>query len=380
MALDTVQPAVSHYPLIRAGGSAAARGRSYGLQARDRVLKTLAAYAELFIAYTDLDWSHVTAYARRYEGIIADCDGELIEEMRGMADGAQVAFEDILAINVRTEVMYGLGELRAAADCTAFAALPGATETGHTLLGQNWDWHPAAFDCCVVLALDQPGRPSIVTVVEAGLLAKVGMNDAGLGVATNALASDADKGEPGLPYHVMLRCILNSSTFDEAREFVTSVDRASSANYLIASKDGEAVDLETAPGGSNRVFPIEAHIGVIGHANCFVASGVTIRDQTLLKRPLGMTRQNTIDRSLEEHRGHITPELMQKVLADHELHPNALCRHPLMHLAPIDRSATVASVIMDLDMGEFRVADGQPCNHPYRTFTAEDMWQSRETS
>jgi isopenicillin-N N-acyltransferase-like protein len=56
-----------------------------------------------------------------------------------------------------------------------------------------------------VLEVRQDEGPDFVTVVEAGLLAKTGMNAAGLGLVTNALVTDADVGEPGLPYHVLLR-------------------------------------------------------------------------------------------------------------------------------------------------------------------------------
>lgn len=373
MALDTVT-AIGQYPLIRVGGSARDRGLQYGRLTRDRVHKTLAAYSDLFLAYAGLRWPEVREFAIRFTSVIEAYDRELMAEMEGIAEGAAVDMTDVLAINVRTEIMFGLGEIRAAADCTAFAALPSATSNEHTLLGQNWDWHPAAFDCCVVLAIEQDDRPSIVTVVEAGLLAKMGMNSSGVGVATNALVADVDKGEPGIPYHVLLRTILNCRSLDEARSRVSTTGRASSANYLLAFQDGNAVDLEVAPGAEDRVFSIEPQDGVLGHANCFVAPTVSVVDQTPEKKPLSMTRQRTINRRLRDHAGNISVELMKTILADHENHPNALCRHPLEYLAPVDRSATVASVIMDLDERTLWVADGQPCSHPYHQFSAADLW------
>jgi len=364
----------AEYPTIRIGGAPRERGVTYGRLARKRVASTLEAYAQLFTHFAGLDWDEVTDYARRYEPIISDYDQSLIEEMRGIAEGARVEFKDILAINVRTEVMYGLGELRAA-ECSAFAALPEAVANGHTLLGQNWDWHPAALDCCVVLSIQQQEGPSILTVVEAGLLAKMGMNSEGLGVATNALVSDIDRGEPGIPYHVMLRTILNSRTFDEAVKKVQSAKRASSANYLIAEAGGTAVDLETAPGGAEHVFCIEPVDGVVGHANCFIAPDVTITDETERLRPLGKIRQRTIECHLRSAPGGIEAEYMKDVLTDHENHPHSLCRHPLEEISPMERSATVASVVMDLEERRMWVSDGQPCSHPYREIRGSILWQ-----
>jgi hypothetical protein len=75
------------------------------------------------------------------------------------------------------------------------AVLPGASENGHTLLGQNWDWLIHAWETTVVLESEQDQGPNFVTVVEAGLLAKTGMNAAGLGLVTNTLVSDRDIGE-----------------------------------------------------------------------------------------------------------------------------------------------------------------------------------------
>lgn len=374
--MQVLQTETAQYPLVSVGGTAAERGRSYGQQAKDRIHHTLDAYSQLFSAYADLDWPEVTRYALRYQAIIEAYDPELSEEMDGIAHGAAVGFEDILAINVRTEVMYGLGELRAAADCTAFAALPSATGNAHTLIGQNWDWHPSAFESCIILAARQVGRPSILTVVEAGLLAKMGMNSQGVGLATNAMVSSVDQGDPGIPYHVMLRSILNSSDLDEATNTVREAHRASSANYLIASNEGRAVDLEAGPGGRDRVFAIEPDGGVIGHANCFVAPGVTVEDETTRKRPLSKIRQHTMDDHLASHSGSITGDLMMSVLSEHEHQPNSMCRHPLPDVDPIDRSATVASIVMDLDEVKVWVADGQPCCHQYRELSPEDIWST----
>jgi isopenicillin-N N-acyltransferase like protein len=369
----------AEYPTIRVEGTARERGLTYGRLARERVGLTLEAYSRLFTHYAGLDWNDVTDYARSYEPIVLDFDRSLIEEMHGIAEGAGVDFKDILAINVRTEVMYGLGELHAA-ECSAFAALPEAVANGHTLLGQNWDWHPAALNCCVVLCIRQEDRPSILTVVEAGLLAKMGMNSDGLGVATNALVSDIDRGEPGIPFHVMLRSILNSRTLEEAVKAVQTAHRASSANYLIAAAGGSAIDLETAPGGSDHVFSIEPIDGVLGHANCFIAPDVTITDETERLKPMAKIRQRTIESHLRSAWDGIDAEYMRHALTDHENHPHSMCRHPLEEAAPMERSATVASVVMDLDDRTMWVSDGQPCTHPYREISASSVWDNRSAA
>ena len=66
-----------------------------------------------------------------------------------------------------------LGQPRAPAECSAFAAVAG---NGHVVAGQNWDWAPFALDTVVVLRAEPDDGPAFVTVVEAGLLAKFGAN------------------------------------------------------------------------------------------------------------------------------------------------------------------------------------------------------------
>ena len=131
---------------------------------------------------------------------------------------------------------------------------PGDSRTA-TLLGQNWDWLLHSAQTLVVLEARPDDGPDFVTVVEAGLLAKAGLNAAGLGLVTNALVTDADLGAPGLPYHVLLRAILDCATVTEALKVLQAGMRSSSANYLIAHASGAALDVEAAPGDFTRLYP-----------------------------------------------------------------------------------------------------------------------------
>src|SRR5215472_3131975 len=212
---------MSEYPHVRVAGAAEQRGRQYGEQARDRVHRSVSAYREVFASMAGWDWETVRGEAARYEAPIASFGPGYLAEMRGIAHGAGLDFLDVLAINVRTEVMFAAKARQAAAaagpgECSAFAVVPAPGRTGPTLVGQNWDWLPHAADTVVVLEARQDDAPDFVTVVEAGLLAKTGMNSSGLGLVTNALVTSADTGSPGLPYHVMLRSILDCETVSDA--------------------------------------------------------------------------------------------------------------------------------------------------------------------
>ena len=90
---------------------------------------------------------------------------QYLEEMRGIAEGAGVAFADILAINTRTEVMFAAkaahaGTARAAARVQRVRRAAEASADGRTLMGQNWDWLLHSADTCVLLEARQEGAPT----------------------------------------------------------------------------------------------------------------------------------------------------------------------------------------------------------------------------
>jgi len=235
-------------PRIRVTGTPYERGRQYGTQARDQVRLSVQAYQRVFAHYAGWDWPDVRRAAAGFEAPIAAFRPAYLDEMRGIADGAGLDLADVLAINVRTEVMYAAKARQAPlaarvpvppAECSAFAVVPapGDSRTA-TLLGQNWDWLLHSAQTLIVLEARPDDGPAFVTVVEAGLLAKAGLNAAGLGLVTNALVTDADLCEPGLPYHVLLRAILDCTTVTEALVILQAGMRSSSANYLIAHASG----------------------------------------------------------------------------------------------------------------------------------------------
>lgn len=363
---------MNHFPHVKVAGGAAERGRQYGQQARDRMHLSVSAYGRVFEHYAGWSWDKVRSEAARFAGPIAAFRPAYLEEMRGMAEGAGLDLLDVLAINVRTEVMFAAKAREAAgrpvpAECSSFAVVPAPGRPGPTLIGQNWDWLPHCTDTVVVLEASQDTGPDYVTVVEAGLLAKTGMNSSGLGLAANALVTSADVGEPGVPFHLLLRAILDCENVSDALTALQSGPRSSSANYLIAHRDGVAIDVEAAPGDFSRLFfvyPGEDD-GVVLHTNHFLSERFDGKDVSVWAMPDSPVRLQRLragvsaspDASLASFRS---------LLSDHANHPSGVCCHPDTRFDALDQGATVSSVLMDLDASRMWVSDGNPCEHPYR--------------
>ena len=370
-------------PRVRVTGTARERGRQYGAQARDRVHRSVQAYRHVFGYYTGWDWDAVRRVAAGFEAPIAGFRPAYLEEMRGIAEGAGLDLADVLAINVRTEVMYAakarLAPLatrtptpapalaqapQAPAECSAFAVVPAPGQPGATLIGQNWDWLLHARQTLVVLDTRQEDGPDFVTVVEAGLLAKAGLNSAGLALVTNALVTEADVGDPGLPYHVLLRAILDCATVTQALEVLQAGPRSSSANYLIAHASGAALDIEAAPGDFTRLYPLYPDQGALLHTNHFLSPGLDPVDVSLWAMPSSPVRLQRL-RAGTSQPGPLTLDHFRALLADHADYPHSICSHPDPADHPLEQGATIASLLMDPNAGQAWLAVGNPCQVPY---------------
>ena len=363
-------------PRIRVAGTPYERGRQYGRQARAQVRLSVQAYRRVFEHYAGWDWPAVRRAAAAFEAPIAAFRPAYLDEMRGLAEGAGLDVADVLAINVRTEVMYAAKARQAPlahripAECSAFALVPAPRAPGEVLLGQNWDWLLHSARTLVVLEARQDDAPDFVTVVEAGLLAKVGLNAAGLGLVTNALVTDADIGAPGLPYHVLLRAIFDCATVTEALTVLQAGMRSSSANYMIAHASAAALDVEAAPGDFTRLYPRFPDQGLLLHTNHFLSPRLHPVDVSLWAMPSSaarLQRLQAIATATAKGGASASAALdgFRTLLADHADYPHSICAHPDPDEHPLEQGATIASVLMDLNARRVWLAAGNPCQAPY---------------
>lgn len=367
------------YPHVRVSGSPFERGVSYGKQARERVERSIDGYAAVFLAGAGLEWTAVRELAKRFEDPVGAFGSAYLDELRGIAEGAGVDLLDVLAINVRTEIMYSAKARDAAAlrtaECTSFALVPAPGATSPVIIGQNWDWLVHCFETVVVLESERNDGPNFVTVVEAGLLAKTGMNSAGLGLTTNALVTDADKGDPGVPFHVLLRAIFDCETVSEALATLQRGNRSSSANFLIAHEDGSALNIEAASGDYSKLFLVDP-TGPYLHTNHFLSDRFDGRDVSLWAMPDSPVRLGRV-RAASRAGGPLDAQRMMTLMADHAGFPDSVCCHPNPNHAPTEQGATVASVVMEPGGRTMWLADGQPCSRPFRHLDyAEFLGQS----
>jgi isopenicillin-N N-acyltransferase-like protein len=390
----TTHPALP-LPLISVTGSPAEWGAAYGDAARDAIRANVDLYRRRFAAEAGLDRPEVRAAGAAFRSATTALAPRLAAALDGVAAGAGVPVEDVYALNGRSELLYGAGRGpahgragtapppgggTAAPDgpdggCTAVGVLGTHTASGRLLLGQNWDWHPDQRDATILLHTRDERGHAVLTLAEAGMLAKTGLNAAGVGVCINLLGCDrdglpGDGGASGVPYHVLVRAALEAANLSRALQSVLRLPRNSSINMLLGQAGpagepagGELIDLEVVPRDAGWLHPDG---GVLTHANHLEAA-LPVHDTIKDWGGSSLFRSARARRLLAEaaQAGKVTEDDLAAVFRDHASHPLAICRHVDEADAPADRSETVYSILLDLDARRFGIAAGPPCRHEY---------------
>lgn len=355
-------------PIISVDGDAYTRGLKHGSQAKRLIKENISYYLHLWRVYSRMDRDLVLDQARRFIPAIESYDGEIMEEIRGIADGAGVSLEEVIALNSRYEFIWSqmAVEHGRVGGCTSIAVAPEVTSNRHILIGQNWDYKPQLSGRCIILDISQAGGPSIVTHVEAGTVAKMGLNSEGIGLCINALISDRDRFAPKTPILVICRGILNSRSLGDAIGAVVSADRSVSANFLIAHEDGEIIDLEIAPDDFGFIYPED---GVLTHSNHFIdLRGRGITDRVISICPDTLIRAERAKRLISSRMGRIDVETLKETLRDHFNWPNSICRHEDLRFHQDLQLKTLASIIMDLNEMTIHISNGPPCENEYKKY------------
>lgn len=363
-------------PLIALEGSYPQMGEELGRRTRDLVERSLHTYQRRFRDEAGLGDDDVRRWGGRYRQIAHTYDTRIAQMLEGLAEGAGQPVEQICALNARTELLYGTGYRDEG--CTSIAVLPEHTAEGHTLLAQNWDWQPQQGPVTFLLATRDEEGMEVLTLAEAGMLAKSGLNSAGIGVCANLLVSDRDRGGEGVPYHFLLRGVLQAPRMSVATRQVLDVARISSGNLLIADAGGEAIDLEVAPEVFGYLLPED---GVVTHANHF-ASDIPVRDMKVAGSALTLLRAARSRRLMLRSvaRGTTKPEDIVEVLRDHFSFPDSICRHPDPDQPENEAVASVYSVVMDLDARELYIASHSPCAQQYARWGLSDVFKQDATA
>jgi isopenicillin-N N-acyltransferase like protein len=254
----------SPYPVVSVEGSAYDCGRLHGEKAGDQVRANINYYLDYWDRNLGLSEEDVMTRGSSLAVALKGFNPDLLEEIKGVADGAGVAEELVLALNGRYELAWASRD-QLTGSCTSIGAMPPATRGGITLLAQNWDYRLGVRDTCIVLEAKRDGAPAIVMHTEAGIIGQKGMNSSGLGLALNAVVSDRDRLGDSTPFFMVCREMLSQDNLSDAIAVFLNAERTVSYNVML-SCEGVVLDLEAYPGDTSVMLPEK---GVLAHTNHF---------------------------------------------------------------------------------------------------------------
>jgi isopenicillin-N N-acyltransferase-like protein len=364
---------VEPFPLIEISGPPHERGRQYGRLAADRIRKGTSHYLAQ-LKELSLDAGGVAELVRDYLPVIEAFEPSYIEEMRGIAEGAGVPFEDIALLNARTEILQlAKPAVRARLKtpdkpdgCTGVVVLPEATRAGRLIHAQNWDWKHECAETSVVLKIRREDGPDLLTFTEAGALGRSGFNAVGIAITANYLECDRDYRQVGVPLALIRRKVLESEHLALAMRAVYCTRKSGSNNMIVSHREGVAIDFECAP---DETFQVHPDRGLLVHANHFVSPIALgkLKDTGIATTPDSLYRDIRVREVLRPHLGAITVDTVKTALFDDFADPWSVCRPPRRNLSN-NLSATVAMVVMEPASGLMEVAPLPALNKQFTTY------------
>ncbi|CAK7567023.1 MAG: hypothetical protein SEPTF4163_004981 [Sporothrix epigloea] len=296
----------------------------------------------MFQRTAKLSWAAVQTTALDFVPTVQAKWPDLLEEMQGIADGSGHPLADIVAINVRTEIAFGLFS----DGCTALAW----QTQGTSFIAQNWDWMEEQKENLVLVHITQHDRPSIKYLAEAGLIGKIGLNSKGVGVCLNAIrAHGVDRTR--LPVHLALRVLLNAESMSTARQTLEKYGVAASCHILLGDSTG-AVGLECS------------HLDILAltysdrkriyHANHFLLDHPGVKDTNWL--PDSTLRTKRIEELADSVAGEPSVAILQDLFKDETNAIGCICRS---RTGP-DTASTLFNIVMDLSRATAEVLVGRP--------------------
>jgi isopenicillin-N N-acyltransferase like protein len=372
------------FPFLSVSGTPYERGRQHGRVLAPRVRRSAALYNGT-LDRLGFGGERGNALIRKFAAQIEAFGSHYVEEMRGIADGAELPFEHVVMINARTEVIsearrLAQADVQAAAalatkdGCTGAIILPTRSANGRLIHGQNWDWRADCAETAIVLRVRRDDGPDFVTFVEAGGLARNGFNAAGIAITANYLRSDRDYSQTGVPLALIRRKVLEQEHFALAIRIVATTPKSCSNNMMLSHAGGVGIDIECAPDESFALWPQD---GLIVHANHFTSTAALakLRETGIGESPDSYYRDLRVRDALQAAGPSLTTGDLKRALFDTFGTPYSVCRPPRPG-SHDDLSASVAMVVMEPASGWMEVAPLPALN---RVFTRYSLTEEPQT-
>jgi len=343
------------FPVIDASGTHHHIGLAIGHAVPDRIAGMVRNYQALFTQLPNfkLTWTQAIVQARKYLPFIEESMPQYLDELRGMAEGSGVAWDDLLVCNCFEELTDDMLFER----CTTVAFAPEHTQDQHVLLGHTEDWLPIDREWQYVVRVRPDDEAAFIAAVYGGLLPNVGFNAAGIAQCINSTYPDDVR--LGIPRIFIGRHVLTAPRIGLAIERALHPRRAAGYNHLLADDSGELYNLETT---STQFDLLYADDGFLTHTNNYLSDRLRDHEtepEELIGSHIRVNRSRRLARQAMQ-RGPIALDNVKCILSDHVNRPYSICAHA-EDVPQREQSVTISAYMIDLSARTLWYCYGNPC-------------------
>jgi len=349
-------------PLVEVSGTHREMGRQVGEARREQVQHSIE-NARVLIDQSyntlELTWGGAQMQSRKYLPFAEERYPQYVDEMRGIAEGANVSFDDVVTLNAMEAVTMDALHLTR---CTSFAVNEQRSADGHVLAAHNEDWVPEdENDVCVISAKPKE-EPPFLALTYGGLLPNVGFNAYGIAQLIDSVYPNDSR--IGIPRLVVARAVLSSRRISGAIGRTLISRRAAGYNHLLLHESGEMYSVEVS---AKRFDILHGTDGYMVHTNHYLSQTMKEIEKDPEELISSRVRYFRANRLLRENSTH-TIETLQAIQKDHVNLPNSICNHNIAGIDPMDRESTISALVIDLTAREMRIAWGNPCQNGYHMY------------
>lgn len=281
---------------------------------------------------------------------------EIAEELKGLAEGAGISYENAILLQQRVELIGNNEEFNLEGDCSTVGLhrLPDQIITGQTI-----DLPGDMKELIHVFRIipESDGKPEILMCGFAGLLGYIGLNSFGLSININLVLSD--DWQAGISPYLLVRHFLTLTTKEQCLNELKRLRRSSSRNFLISDREG-MLNIECTARNISTT-----HGDCLVHTNHYLTDLKQQETMNFLFRNSSIKRLQLVEKLLPDISRQITPEQLFTIFSDHSLYPVGICAHAEGN---VRRSETVGAVVMQPSINTLHVRKGNPCKTTTKTF------------
>ena len=252
-------------PIIHVQGSHFEIGRQMGESMRPQIQHGVENAKHLIQKAYDhlqLTWDGAIMQAKKYVPFAEERYPQYVDEMKGIAEGADVPFDAICVINAMEAVTSDALHLT---KCTSFAVNQINTANENVLIAHNEDWIPEEEADVYLVHAKPDDEPPFLAMTYGGLLPNIGFNAYGISQCCDSVYPNDSR--MGIPRVIYSRAVLATNSPADAIKKVLVSQRAAGYNHLIVHDSGEMYNIEVS---AKQFGMLYGESGYLVHTNFYL--------------------------------------------------------------------------------------------------------------